>query len=92
MEKYIKYLNYKVYHDGVLSHEGTVPSIHAFSGIEKKFNLGGVWLWHTSPQLVTLELTDGVKTYVAQSDNPPHEWLNYCATHRLKVSDPWKDR
>lgn len=88
MEKDIKYLNYKVYHSGNLSHEGTVPSILSLSGIEKQFNLGGVWLWHTCPEPVVLELSDGVKKFDTQSDRTPEEWFNYAESHGIGIANP----
>jgi len=92
MEKDIKYLNYKVFHDGQLSHEGTVPSIFSLSGIEKQFNLGGIWIWHTCPVPTNIQLSDGTKTFDTQSDRTPDEWFKYAAEHKIKISNPHSDQ
>lgn len=88
MEKYLKHLNYEVHHDGVLSHQGTVPNILSLSGIERQFNLGGVWLWHTCPQSVCLKLYNDVRSAELYSDKTADAWLTYCEENNIYISNP----
>lgn len=88
MEKHIKYLNYEVYHGDTLSHQGTVPGLVALSGVEKQFNLGGVWLWHTCPERVCLTLSNEVATMDIYSDRNPRTWWNYADAHGITVPNP----
>ncbi len=88
MEKHVKYLNYEVYHDETLSHQGMVPGILALSGIEKQFNLGGVWLWHTCPQRVLLKLSNDVAIANVYSDRNPTTWWNYAQEHNIPIANP----
>ncbi len=92
MEKDVKYLNYEVYHDGVLSHQGTVPGLMALSGVEKQFNLGGVWLWHTSPVRVRLKLWNEVASADNYSDRTPTTWINYAHDHGIPIANPHDGR
>ncbi len=82
MAKPIKYLNYEVHQGGNLVSSGSVPSIIALSGVDKSYNLGGAWLWHTVSQLTTLTLSDGVDTVIHYSDRVSEVWRNYN-THVL---------
>lgn len=88
MVKRIKYLDYSVLKSGEVVHSGTVPEIFSVSGVEKQFNLGGVWLWHTCPELTVLRLSDGEKTYDLQSNRIPKTWFEYCTSHGLEIANP----
>jgi hypothetical protein len=92
MVKRIKYVNYTVIKSGEVVHTGTVPEIFTVSGIEKQFNLGGVWLWHTCPEPTILRLSDGNKTNDILSDRLPGVWFEYCKSHGLTVANPHADR
>lgn len=92
MEKDIKYLNYEVRHNGNLSHQGTVPGILAQSGIEKQFNLGGVWLWHTCPERVGLRLWNDLHSAEIYSDRTPVTWNNYALEHNIPIANPHEGR
>jgi hypothetical protein len=92
MVKRIKYVNYSIIKSGETVHTGTVPEIFTLSGIEKQFNLGGVWIWHTCPQPTVLRLSDGNKTNDMLSNRMPTTWFNYCKAHGLNVANPHADR
>jgi hypothetical protein len=84
----IKYLNYKILKSGRIVHEGTVPEIFTVSGIEKQFNLGGVWIWHTCPEPTILRLSDGNKTVDLLSERMPETWFNYLLSHDMEIPNP----
>jgi hypothetical protein len=88
MVKRIKYLNYTILKSGEAVHSGTVPEIFTVSGVEKQFNLGGVWLWHTCPEPTVIRLSDGNKTHDILSDRIPETWFEYCASHNIKIANP----
>lgn len=88
MEKDIKYVNYEVYHSGNLSKQGTVPGIISTGSVEKQFNLGGVWLWHTCPERVTLKLWNDVHGIELTSDRSPITWWSYAESHNISVPNP----
>jgi len=92
MVKRIKYVNYTVIKSGEVVHSGTVPEIFTVSGVEKQFNLGGVWLWHTCPESTILRLSDNNKTYDLLSDRIPESWFNYCQSHGIAVTNPHAGR
>jgi hypothetical protein len=84
----IKYLNYKIIKSGKIVHEGLVPEIFTVSGIEKQFNLGGVWIWHTCPEPTILRLSDGNKTFDLLSDRIPESWFNYLLSRGMSIPNP----
>jgi len=77
MEKRIKYLNYRVLRNNQLLHSGTVPEILALSGLEKTWNLGGVWLNYRHNEETILEFSDGNRTIAISSKSTEHEWVSY---------------
>ena len=86
--KPIKYLDYTVYHEGQIVKSGKVPEIYSLSGVEKHLNLGGVWIWHTCPMCVDLELSNGSITRHNYSDRAPETWFNYCKKSGIAIANP----
>lgn len=86
--KPIKYLDYTVYQNNEIVKTGTVPEIFSLSGIEKQFNIGGVWIWHTCPVEVNLQLTNGDIVVNNYSDRSPDNWFQYCESHGLAIANP----
>lgn len=78
MEKSIKYLDYKIYRGNELIHSGTVPELIALGGSSREFDLGGIWLTHSRPDITTIEFSYNSEHIVTiYSDCKKDEWLAY---------------
>jgi hypothetical protein len=78
MEKSIKYLDYKIYRDNKLIHSGAVPELIALGGSCREFDLGGIWMTHSRPDITTIEFSyNGEHIITMYSDCKKEEWLAY---------------
>jgi hypothetical protein len=81
MEKSIKYLDYKIYREGKAIHAGSVPELIALGGSSKEFDLGGIWMTHSRPDITTIEFSyNGEHIITMYSDCKKEEWLTYINT------------
>ena len=78
MEKHIRYLDYTVQRNGKLIHSGKVPDIIAVGGSHKDYDLEGIWLTHSDPNLTVLNFSYNSQPLLSSySDSTKDEWLDF---------------
>lgn len=83
MGKSIKNLTYNVIRNDSIIQTGSVPAIIAVGGSNKDYDLGGIWLTHTSPEVTTLQLTGDNVNITLHSDSKKDDWLEYRKQNSL---------